>query len=235
MAFPQYLAMTGAEYANAPVHPPHLGWMALHFSAYGTGLSNFPPTLPENAMLLVNDRTPISGHDPHLISQQLQQITQEQNCACVLLDFQRPGCPETQAVVEAVLHTLSCPVGVSEHYANGVSSPVFLPPVPLRTPISDHLAPWKDREIWLETTNMGEEVTITPEGTQTRLLQPLESPKDAHYEERFLCHYTIEVADRCIRFRLFRTPEDQEALRTAAQSLYVTKTIGLYQEFPLTP
>ena len=150
MAFPQYLAMTGAEYANAPVHPPHLGWMALHFSAYGTGLSNFPPTLPENAMLLVNDRTPISGHDPHLISQQLQQITQEQNCACVLLDFQRPGCLETQAVVEAVLHTLSCPVGVSEHYANGVSSPVFLPPVPLRTPISEHLAPWKDREIWLD-------------------------------------------------------------------------------------
>ena len=235
MAFPQYLAMTGAEYAAAPSLPPHPAWMALHFSAYGTGLSNFPPTLPENAMLLVNDRTPISGHDPSCIARQLQQITQEQGCACVLLDFQRPDCPETKAVVKAVLETCSCPVGVSEHYASGASCPVFLPPVPLRTPIAAYLSPWQDREIWLEATNMAEEVTITPEGMQAHALPPFDAPKDAHYEERFLCHYTIEVADRHIRFRLFRTPEDQEALWAAAQTLQVTQTIGLYQEFPITP
>jgi hypothetical protein len=70
-----------------------MAWMACHFSPYGTGLSNLPPNLPANAMVILNDRTPIHGHDSKEILCQLNNLTPH----CLLLDFQRQAVEETAA------------------------------------------------------------------------------------------------------------------------------------------
>ena len=101
MILPCYLAMTAAEFASAPVLPEKLAWMACHFSCYSTGISNLPLTLPKGSMLILNDRTPVSGHDPLRIAQQLQQVVEELEIERVLLDLQRPNCEETARIVEA--------------------------------------------------------------------------------------------------------------------------------------
>ena len=74
MTLPMHLAMTAAELACCDSLPSHPAWMACHFSPYGTGLSNLPEHLPEGALLILNDRTPVFGHDPQVICAQLHQI-----------------------------------------------------------------------------------------------------------------------------------------------------------------
>ena len=64
MAITPFLAMTAAEMRNISVCPPKIAWMACHFSPYGLGLSNMPKDLPSNSLLIVDDYTPPSGHDP---------------------------------------------------------------------------------------------------------------------------------------------------------------------------
>ena len=49
------LAMTAAELGAAPL-PSHPAWMACHFSPYSTGLTNLPPKLPQDSLLILNDR-----------------------------------------------------------------------------------------------------------------------------------------------------------------------------------
>ena len=71
MAMDVFLAMTAAEiYGNRNL-PANIGWMACHFSPYGTGLSNLPKRLPASSLLIVDDITPIRGHDPPYILDQL--------------------------------------------------------------------------------------------------------------------------------------------------------------------
>ena len=149
MALPLYLALTAAEMAGNP-HPDNLTYMACHFSSGGKGLSNLPNVLPPGAILILDDSTPMDGHDPDLIGKQLKDLVQKFRCESLLLDFQRPKNNEQQALAKMLSSTLPCPVGVSEPYAKGLSCPVFLPPVPPDMSPSRHLAPWQGREIWLE-------------------------------------------------------------------------------------
>lgn len=230
MAFPCYLAMTAAEFAQTQALPERVAWMACHFSPYGTGLSNCPERLPKGAMVILNDRTPIHGHEPALIAQQLQEITDRAEASCVLLDLQRPDCPETAAVVQALVQELSCPVGVSDAYAQGLSCPVFLPPPPLDQPLAEHLAPWKGREIWLEAALDAETVTLTQEGPQFTPVSRWKGPETGFQDPALHCHYRVEVQENQIRFTLFRTHEDLEALLGEASALGVTQAIGLFQE-----
>lgn len=179
-------------------------------------------------MVIVNDRTPIHGHDPALVARQLRGVVERYGCGCVLLDFQRPG---AEAVAAAVVEALSCPVGVPPAYGKGLDCPVFLPPVPLRTPVAQYLAPWKGRELWLEAALDGEEVTVTPQGTACR---PLDHPAPTDtplYDEALFCHYRIDAEADSLRFHLRRTQEDLDALLYSAEPHGVTRTIGLWQEF----
>ena len=76
MVLPLYLAMTAAEIRANTDFPPNIGYMACHFSPYGTGLSNCPAHLPEGSMLILNDRTPVYGHCPERIAQQLMEMAE---------------------------------------------------------------------------------------------------------------------------------------------------------------
>ena len=69
-----YLAMTPAEFNSVSQPPPDFAYMACHFSPYGTGLGNLPTVLPPESLLILNDRTPIHGHDPQRIFDQLKDV-----------------------------------------------------------------------------------------------------------------------------------------------------------------
>lgn len=235
MGLTQYLAMTAAEISTCPTLPAHLAWMACHFSSSGPGLSNIPHFLPEHAILIVTDRMPCSGHSPGVVTLQLQEIISRFDCAGIVLDFQRPGDSETAAMVQHIFHALSCPVAVSESYAAGLDGPVFLSPSPLHQQLETHLAPWMDREIWLEAALCQQDILVTESGTVYRPVFPPERLSGGFYSEKLHCRYHTQIRDDSIRFTLFDTPESLERKLQAAVSMGVTQTVGLWQELGTFP
>ena len=230
MALPLYLALTAAEFQKCSPLPEHSAWMACHYSPYAPDLSNIPSQLPENAMLILNDRTPAQGHDPDLILRQVTELAETLHYKYILLDFQRPDSAENLAVVQALSANLRCPVGVTPLYAKGLDCPVFLPPVPPHVPIKEHLVPWQGREIWLEAALGGEIISVTENGSTISPLPSAEVPTKAPEDPGLHCHYQIRTHNNHIDFTLWRTRENLSALLQQAEDLGVTKAVGLWQE-----
>lgn len=231
MAIERYLAMTASEMQAILEYPERIGWMACHFSPYGTGLSNLPESLPSGSMLILNDRTPICGHDPNIIIRQLTEAIEALECGCLLLDFQRDNNPETQALAKVIAEALPCPVGVSHLYAEELDCAVFLPSVPPDAPLAAYLAPWKGREVWLEAALDGLEITITEQGVISIPLLHGVGLDGAMHDEKLHCHYQIQTDENSAKFTLFRTCEDLNALVAEADNLGVRCVVGLFQEF----
>lgn len=232
MAIEPFLAMTAAEIRNLSAFPGKIAWMACHFSPYGTGLSNLPHALPPDSLLIVNDRTPIHGHDPQWIAQQLGECVARLGCCGVLLDFQRPEDKETAALVKVLAKALPCPVAVSDLYAgNVVDCPVFPPPVPPSMPLKEYLAPWAGREIWLELALDGEEILLAERGATVAPLPFVDSEAPGFIDDQLHCHYHIQLEDDAARFTLWRTRKDLAALLEEAESCGITTAVGLYQEW----
>ena len=226
MPLPIYLAMTAAEYEKNAAPMGQMAWMACHFSPYGTGLSNFPAKLPEGAMLILNDRTPVCGHDPSVIASQIKELTEQFTCSRVLLDLQRPGEPETAAIVREILHTVSCPVGVSESYGKELDCPIFLSPLPLLQPLDVHLSPWSQREVWLELA--GRNVCCAVRETGCHCTEETPFPTYLHTDANLCCRYSIAETDDTIFFHIWQDPQlvrEQVHLREN-----ITCLVGLYQE-----
>lgn len=229
MAIVGFLAVTPRELGQWAEEGWHPAWMACHFSPYGRGLSNLPQTLPQGSLLLVDDQNPIQDHDRLLVSRQIQECTGAFSCAGVLLDFQRPGNSEAEAMVSFLERNLTCPLGVSALYGKGGKCAVCLPPPPCHVPLKEHLAPWQGREIWLELAGEGETIFLTKTGAKiTPSCTPPEKPP---FREPVLhCRYTISTEESQARFTLWRTREDLEDLTREAETLGVTRTLGLWQE-----
>lgn len=221
-----FLGQTAAEWKKSLPSGVKKAWMACHFSPYSTGLSNLPDTLPEGSMVIVNDRMPVADHDPALIAAQLEALVQEGNCQRILLDLQRPANARTAQIAEAIAGSLSCPVGVSHWYAEELACAVFLPPLPLHTTLSSHIAPWKGRPIWLEMATACAAYTVTAEGCQQDDAGP--TGTFPHFSQELYCHYRTEILDDAIRFTLRRSCADAMALLETTQ---IECCIGLYQEF----
>lgn len=227
MAIVPYLAMTAAELAEkGPLAFP-AAWMACHFSSYGTGLSNLPQTLPEGSLLILNDRTPVFGHDPDRIAGQLEEAAAQLGCSGILLDFQRPGEPQTQAIAAAAA-ALPCPVAVTPAYAEGLDCAVFLPPPPLTAPLQAHLGPWQGRSVWLELAIDRAMYRVDPNGCrQIADHAPIPCP---HTDECLHCRYGTDVQPQHIDFYLMRDRALLQALMEEAAALGVQRFIGLYQQ-----
>ena len=234
-----YLAMTAAEFSAAATVPEHIAWMACHFSCYGTGLSNLPRQLPDGAMVIINDRTPVQGHDPVLITEQLTQLAEEQKVSCFLLDFQRPNIEESAKIAQVLTQKLPCPVGVTELYAKELICPVFLEPSSLHDTLEAHLAPWNGREIWLEAATEAEVITVTTQGSQFEMLSNADLIEPVFWEEALHCRYHIDLRENCAVFTLLRGKQEAAALLEEAQKLGVKQAVGLYQQlgkdFPVSP
>jgi len=231
MGMCRYLAMTAAEIAASSPLPEKLAYMACHFSPYGTGLSNCPDALPEDSMLILNDRTPIRCHDARLIARQLQQMMETLRCESLLLDLQRPDVPETAELCRVLTKELGCPVGVSELYAKDLEGPVFLSAAPPDVPLREHLGQWPGREIWLEAAVETVCITVTEKGSEIAALPYCDPPEDAFCQQQLHCRYRMETLDDAVRFQLWRTAEQTEALLQQAQELGITRAIGLFQQF----
>lgn len=126
------------------------------------------------------------------------------------------------------LQRINCPVCVSMAYAKGLDCPVFLPPVPITTPLQDYIAPWKNREIWLDTALTCGEFTVTKDGSSYRPIAT--APECTLADHQLHCHYCISIKDDAIIFTLQRTRDDLDALINEAETLGIAATVGLYQE-----
>lgn len=230
MAILRYLAMTAAEIREKQDFSGNIAWMACHFSPYSTGLSNLPQVLSADSLLILNDYTPMQGHDPQVVAGQLRECVEALGCRGVLLDFQRPGEEQAAALAKRLTQALPCPVGVSEAYADGLDCPVFLSPVPPGTPAGEYLSPWLGREIWLELALDGEVIILTEKGTDTAPLPHAGALAGGFSEEMLHCHYHIEMVEDAAKFTLWRTRKDLEDLLMEAEKLGVTTAVGLYQE-----
>lgn len=229
MALPLYLAMTAAEIRKNPHLPDNPGYMACHFSPYGTGLSNLPENLPPGTLLIFNDRTPIHGHNPHQILDQLSEILDRFRCRGLLLDFQRPDCLETKALAAHLVENLPRPPVLSNTYAEGFSCPVLLPPAPLDTILSEYISPWSGREIWLEAALDAMQLTLTDQSC-TSVPLPCPTEPEGFHEPKLHCHYHIQLIDQKAEFTLYRTREDLDTLLEEAEALGISAAVGLWQE-----
>ena len=229
MVLPLYLAMNASEMTISPM-PDHPAWMACHFSPSSQGISNIPASLPSGSMLILNDRNPCQGHSADLVAAQIDEAATRLGCESVLLDFQRPGNIESAAIAEAIVRTLSIPVAVSDCYAAALPCPVFLGPSPLHLPLCEHIAPWQGREIWLEAALCQESITVTREGTAFAPYFPPEHLDGGFYDDPLCCHYHTRIFHDHIKFVLFDTPESLHQKLELAQTLGVTRAVGLYQE-----
>lgn len=227
MKIARYLAMTAEEFSASPNLSNGIAWMSCRFSADGTFLSNLPENLPAGALLVLDDSVSPKNQDPKNIAKTIRNIIKKQDLAGLLLDFQCPNSPKLLQISHELIQ-LDCPVCVTEHYANCLDCPVFLPPIPLTVPIAEYIAPWRNREIWLEIAPSCEEITVKDNGTEIR--QILDFPECPYVDQTLHCHYKISKPDDCIKFTLQRTKEDLEYLLEEAVSLGITTAVGLYQE-----
>ena len=149
----------------------------------------------------------------------------------VVLDFQKPG---QEALVNKLAGSLPCPVAVSELYAHQTQGPVFLSPCPPDKPLEAHLAPWKHREIWLDTTPQPLQFTVTPTKCHINSTQfPQNSPYFTH--KGLHCHYISQITPEKITFTLWRDRQMLESHIRKAEALGVTKALGLFQEWNSLP
>ena len=230
MDLPLYLAMTAQEIASADFLPQRCAYMACHFSLYSAGLSNFPQSLPEGSILILNDRIPIQGHDASLITKQLSYCVKQLQCCAVLLDFQRPNEAQTEAVTKQILAEMPCPVCVSHHYARSFDCPVFLPSAPLDSVLSEYIEPWKNRAIWLEAAPGEQILTLTSDGCTRSVLYPETEASYPFTEPKLHCHYKISKTAEKIEFYLQRTKDELRCLLDEAKNLGVVQAVGLYQQ-----
>lgn len=220
-----YLAMTGAEMMGYTGREK-TAWLACHFSPYSTGLSNLPQSLPPDSLVILDDSTPLSEHDPERIAAQLARL---EHIGGLLLDLQRPS-PRYPALIDAITHTLLCPVAVTEPYAKEADCGVFLSP-PLNMPLAEAVKPWQDREIWLDVPFGIQTFTVTKDECRICPIAPPEDGQYLHREDALHCRYQIQTAADHIRFTLYRSPNDLNPILQQASSLGIKKAISLYQEF----
>lgn len=231
MAIERYLAMTGAEMASAAALPKKTAWMACHFSPYSTGLCNFPAALPKESLLILNDRTPICGHDPERVCRELKETISKLNCSGLLVDFLNPPNQESLALTSYLAANLPVSLGLPPEYA-AAGCAVFVPAVPTLTPVSQYLSRWQGQEIWLELALGGQAVALKADGAH---FGENRFPRKGiiHTDDVLHCHYVIEEQQDAFIFHTWRTAEDLDALLEDAGQIKFA--VGLYQELVARP
>ena len=230
MDFNCHIAMTAIEFLRAKAYPPHFAWMACHFSQRNAGLCDLPDMLPDKAVLILDDSTPLDGHDPELVSAQLCYFIKRLQAETVILDFQTPDQAETLQMTDHLINKLPCTVCVAAPYAQQFSCPVLLPAPAHHVHLAEHLSCWSGREIWLEATLDTEKIIVTEQGSSILPL-PYQEPQAHWFTEKNLhCRYQIRESENAVEFILTRDKEMLEALLKEGHQQGVHHFLGLYQQ-----
>ena len=227
MPIPLYLTLTAAEFSHCNPLPERIAWMACHFSPSGPGISNTPATLPPESLLILDDSTPITHHDPLLIARQLRQLAADLACAGILLDWERPKTDRAVEILQTICREAPCPVAAPAPYALEAPCAVFLSP-PLHIPLTEFLAPWSGREIWLEAAAEDLVYTVTEGGCTA---SPLPCPPEhfPHSADSAFSRYHIGICKDAIRISFRRSREDLLAMAQQIPSL--ERMVGLFQQW----
>ena len=201
MVLPLYLAMSALEFQ--PI--PHPAFLVLEDS-------QIPPT---GVLPVVTDAFKVDR-------QFLLRLCQGR--AGVLLDFERPPSADARELIQG----LPCPAAAPPGYAE--DGPIFLPPPPLHVPLENYLAPWKDREVWLEAALQKQVITVTAEGAVISPVSPSGELSGGFYSEALCCRFTQKLTEDRAVFTLFDTPDTLKRKLERAASLGVTQAVGLYLE-----
>ncbi len=177
MVCKRYLAVTEKEIGN--ISGP-VAWMACRFAQKHPGLDNLPSRLPEGSLIILDDLQPISGHSPARIARQLETLCRQHRPAGILLDLQRKKTPQAMQMVKALLQIQETPIALTAEYAREFSCPVLVT-APMHQKLQQVIAPWKNREIWLDIP-MGQ-VTIR----QGKLTDEKATHTGNYQWDRFLC------------------------------------------------
>ena len=230
MVLPLYLAITASEMRHQNHISYPIAWMACQFSPSNQGITNIPDGLPPKSILILNDRMPCQGHSPSLVVQQIEKAAELLQCESILLDFQQPLNPESEAMAAYLSEHITLPLYVSEPYGKHLSCGIFLPPPPLHVPMGDYLKPWIGRSIWMETGFFQETIAVTREGATFTPHFPPDRLNGGHYDQELCCRYQIIPSDDEIRFLLYDTPDSLPHKWKLAQECGVSRILGLYQE-----
>ena len=211
MALPLYLAMGPEEMAAASPLPRHPG---VFLPAEGA--------LPPGTMAILDDRLPFR-FDP-------ARIAGAAEAAGVLLDFERKPDGDSADTANALFQALSCPVAAPPGFVDDPACAVFLPPCPLHVPLAEYLLPWQGREVWLDVTMQQQTVTVTPSGTRYGPVTPADRQEGGWFDAVLLCRCISEISADAVRFTLFDTPQTLKQKLSRAETLGVSRAVGLYQE-----
>ena len=242
MSIPLYLAMTAADFSSCSRLPPHVAWMACHFSASGTGLSNQPNSLPPESLLILDDQIPWNGHSLEQECRETAALLQKTGAEGILLDFERPPTEETLAM--AILLTRHCTavgtaIGMPELYAQLPEAAIFLPPLPCYQTPAQALSHYGGRELWLEASGNGCRLEVGAQGTQIipespDLLQ-VESTQHALFQDPgLLCQYFTEKTEEGIRINLFDIPGSLQEKLDACEEFGATRAVAPWQQMRQT-
>jgi hypothetical protein len=124
-------------------------------------------------------------------------------------------------------------VAVTLPYAKELTCPVFLAPPPLHKPLKDHLAPYEDREVWLELAAETARYIINSEGCVIEQAADTSLPEPVFTDEAAFCRYHIEVGEDRAEFTLQRTMQDLTDM--LAYECNITQAVGLYQQLKNMP
>ena len=224
---PHYLALSEAEFSVCSHLPEHFAWLDCRFSSIDAGLTGLPKSLAPGGLLVLTDRTEPSGHSPRLVCRQLEAAVDTLGLSGVLLDFQRPAGAASRAMAEEICR-LPFPVGVTEAYASYTQGPVFLT-VPMLTPLSQVLAPYRGRPIWLDTCREEGILTLTAAGASYRVAPHGKTP--VHRDARLFCGYSYALTEKSLEVYLCRDLSHWAALLEKGREMGVERAVGLYQEF----
>jgi hypothetical protein len=216
--------MTEAEIRSASVLPRNLAYMACHFSPYGTGLVNIPERLPPGSLLIVNDRVPVMEHDPQKVTKQLSDAVNRLRAFGVLMDLQIPDNPRTAQIVKCVTSALTCPVGVSEAYADKLTCPIFGAP-PIYRALADYK---KSRPLWLDAFQETALLTVTSTGCTVSQGEVLSD--ESFFDETLQCKYQYTIQKNSALFCLSRQVEQMQGYLRHAEANGIEVAVGLYQQ-----
>ena len=105
---------------------------------------------------------------------------------------------------------------------------MLISPSPLWLTLDAHLAPWQDRQIWLEAILEDAIVTVTKDGSQ---YSPCVHHKETPFYNEALCvSYAVEEGEDCLRFYLHRGKEELNKLLQQANRKGVKNAVGLFQQ-----